>query len=405
MTELNDDVLDLIFDEVCREEASMVEVLGNVSGGFSELIQRIADQTVVIDDQDAYDRGDDITPEEALSLFGKGDKETERKRLRARTLRWSAYRVRVDVLAQVLATLERVTALTFVGAKLDERTDGIPCYTTIREVTFEQCTLGFPGLTSLMQALPNLEGLKVAGRGTTIVPTTAYFPDAEPALSLPASLISLDMDCSHVWDRAEYRHFWGGWAGEDGNRLLYWLQDAANLRALKIAMTGEVGWYPGDTIIQASRTSLLSLTLALEHPLEVWDFYLEVEAPELLDLMVSARSAPTDLFHVGAFLNKLESPKLKSATFHIHALPISDDYPLCETVHHLESLAICIIRQSAYNNLQQVLIHWHTSSFRDTDAVELYSAAFSTAFEAMAPASHCGMKLVMEKTKYNREMF
>ncbi len=37
-----------------------------------------------------------------------------------------------------------------------------PRYTTIHKVTFEQCTLGFPGLASLMQALPHLEGLKIA---------------------------------------------------------------------------------------------------------------------------------------------------------------------------------------------------------------------------------------------------
>ncbi|PBK93846.1 hypothetical protein ARMGADRAFT_1029724 [Armillaria gallica] len=401
MTELNDDVLDLIFDEVCREEASMVEVLGNVSGGFSELIQRIADQTVVIDDQDAYDRGDDITPEEALSLFGKGDEETERKRLRARTLRWSVYRVRVDVLAQVLATLERVTALTFVGAKLDERTDGIPCYTTIREVTFEQCTLGFPGLTSLMQALPNLEGLKVAGRGTTIVPTTADLAQTEPSLTLSSSLVTLDADCSHVQDRADFDHVWGGWMGDDGNRLLYWLRNAANLSRLRIAMTGEVGWYPGDDIIQANRNSLLSLTLALEHPFQAWDIYLELAAPELLYLMVSVRSAPTDFYHIEAFFNKLEAPKLNTLAFHIHVLPISDDYSLGKTLLHLEDLATCIIRY--YNRLLKVTIHWH--SYRDTVTVELYSAAFSASFETKASASHCEMKLLMEKTNYSHEMF
>ncbi len=244
----------------------MVEVLGNVSGGFSELIQRIADQTVVINDQDAYDRGDDIIPEEALSLFGKGDEETERKRLRARTLRWSAYRVRVDVLAQVLATLKRVTALTFVGTKLDERTDGIPCYTTIREVAFEECTLGFPGLASLMQALPNLKGLKITGRGTIIVPTTRDLARVEPSLTLPASLGSLDVDLSHVQDSADLGHVWRSWMSDDGNRFLYWLRNAANLSSLRIAMTGEAGWYPGDDIIQANRNSLLSLTLELGAP-------------------------------------------------------------------------------------------------------------------------------------------
>ncbi len=261
--QLNIDVLGLVFDEVCRDEPPMVDVLGNVSRDFSDLVGRIADQMVVIDDQDADDRGAAITPEAALSLFGKGDERTERKRMRARTLRWSAYRVRADVLAQVLITLERVMALTLVGAELDERTDDISCYPAIREVTLEQCTLGFPGLANLMQALPNLEGLKITGRGTTIVPTTSGFAATEPFLTLPASLVSLDVDCSHVWDSVDFHHFWGGWAGEDGNRLLSWLRNAANLSRFRIAMTGEIGWYQGSRLIQANRNSLLSLTLAL----------------------------------------------------------------------------------------------------------------------------------------------
>ncbi|PBK93801.1 hypothetical protein ARMGADRAFT_1029678 [Armillaria gallica] len=275
MAELNDDVLDLIFDEVCREEASMVEVL------------------------------------EAVSLFGKGDEETEKKRLRARTLKWNVYR-------------------------LDERTDGIPRYTTIHKVTFKQCTLGFPGLASLMQALPHLEGLKIAGRGTTIVPTIADLAQTKPSLTLSPSLVKLNVDCTHLWDSVDFRHFWGGSAGEDGNCLLSWLRNVANLSRLRIAMTGEIGRYQGNRFIQANRNSLLSLTLALEHPLQAWDFCLEVEAPELLDLMVSARSSPTDLHYIGAFFSNLESPKLNALTFHIHVLPISDDYPLSRTVRELD---------------------------------------------------------------------
>ncbi|PBK93797.1 hypothetical protein ARMGADRAFT_1029675 [Armillaria gallica] len=269
MAELNDDVLDLIFDEVCREEASMVEVL------------------------------------EAVSLFGKGDEETEKKRLRARTLKWNVYR-------------------------LDERTDGIPRYTTIHKVTFKQCTLGFPGLASLMQALPHLEGLKIAGRGTTIVPTIADLAQTKPSLTLSPSLVKLNVDCTHLWDSVDFRHFWGGSAGEDGNCLLSWLRNVANLSRLRIAMTGEI-----------------------EHPLQAWDFCLEVEAPELLDLMVSARSSPTDLHYIGAFFSNLESPKLNALTFHIHVLPISDDYPLSRTVRELDKVTDCIIRQSAYNRLRQ----------------------------------------------------
>ncbi len=119
--------------------------------------------------------------------------------------------------------------------------------------------------------------------------------------------------------------------------------------------------------------------------------------------MVSARSSPTDLYYIGEFFSNLESPKLNALTCHIHILPISEDYPLSRTVRQLDKVANCIIRQSAYNNLRQVRIHWH--SYRDTVAVELYSAAFSASFETKASASHCEMKLMMEKTDYNHEMF
>ncbi len=113
--------------------------------------------------------------------------------------------------------------------------------------------------------------------------------------------------------------------------------------------------------------------------------------------MVSVRSAPTDLRHIEAFFNKLEAPKLNTLALHIHILPISDDYPLDQTLLHLEDLATCIIRY--YNHLLKVNIHWH--SYRDTVAVELYSVAFSASFEAKASASHCEMKLLMEQTNYN----
>ncbi len=43
-------MLDLVFDEVCRVEPSMVDLVGKVSPKFFELVERIADETVVIDD-------------------------------------------------------------------------------------------------------------------------------------------------------------------------------------------------------------------------------------------------------------------------------------------------------------------------------------------------------------------
>ncbi len=384
----------------------MVAIFRSVCSRFRRLVVRFADETVVINDYVLDDPGPAITPETALKVFGKdGD---ERKRLRARSLKWKAYNVRLGVLAQVLGTLERVSALTFIGAELDERADIILHLPNIRELFFDHCTLGFPGLAGLMQALPKLEALCALGRGTIISPTTPYIPKAEPALTLPASLELLDIDCSHMWAH---------WGIDDGERILYWLKNAKNLVGLRLAMTREVGWLPGNNLIQVNRKSLLSLSLALgvsfpdcvmacrswvvEHPRQCWDFYLEVEAPELLDLTVSTRSASKDLHFASAFFGKLQSPKLKSLALHIHILPISDKYPAGETVDHLEHLAACIIRRSADNRLQKLSVDWH--SYRDTAAVGQYSPAFQASFDTSASGD--GIELMTKQIDYLHEMF
>ncbi|PBK93842.1 hypothetical protein ARMGADRAFT_1079339 [Armillaria gallica] len=170
------------------------------------------------------------------------------------------------------------------------------------------------------------------------------------------------------------------------------LKEGATLELISYNPCSSNGYYQLPTV---------AATLALEHPFQAWDIYLELAAPELLYLMVSVRSAPTDFYHIEAFFNKLEAPKLNTLAFHIHVLPISDDYSLGKTLLHLEDLATCIIRY--YNRLLKVTIHWH--SYRDTVTVELYSAAFSASFETKASASHCEMKLLMEKTNYSHEMF
>ncbi|KAK0196153.1 hypothetical protein F5146DRAFT_997616 [Armillaria mellea] len=288
---------------------------------FRRLVVRIADEMVVINNYVLDDPGPATTPEMALKVFGDGG--DERKHLRAR----------------------------------------------------------FPGLAGLMQALPNLEALSTLGRGTIISPTTPYIPKAEPALTLPTSLESLDIDCNHMW---------GHWGIDDGERILYWLKNAKNLTGLRLAMTREVG-----------ELKIPSLSLASEHPRQCWDFFLEVEAPELLDLMVSIRSASKDLHFASAFFGKLQSPKLSNLALHIHILPISDDYPASETVDHLEHLAACIIRLSADNRLQKLSVDWH--SYHDTAAIEQYSPAFQASFDTSA--SDGGIKLVMKQIDYLHEMF
>ncbi|KAK0437074.1 hypothetical protein EV421DRAFT_1739269 [Armillaria borealis] len=216
--QLDEDVLGLIFNAACRGDTGMVAILGSICRQFRRLVVRITDETVIINDYVLDDPGPATTPEMALKVFGDGG--DERKRQRAHSLKWKAYNVRLDVFTQVLGTLERVTVLTFIGAKLDERADVILRLPKIHELFFDHCTLGFPGLASLMQALPNLEALRTLGPGKVISQTTPFFPDTEPPLTLPTSLEYLDVDCTHMS---------GHWGFDDGECILYWLNNAKNL--------------------------------------------------------------------------------------------------------------------------------------------------------------------------------
>ncbi|KAK0192022.1 hypothetical protein F5146DRAFT_1135757 [Armillaria mellea] len=360
--QLDEDVLDLIFNAAHRGDTGMITILGSVCKQFCQLVVRIADEMVVINDYVLDDPGPATTPEMALK-----------------------YNVRLGVLAQVLGTLERVTVLTFIGVELDEHADVVFHLPNIRELFFDHCTLGFPGLAGLMQALPNLEALSTLGRGTIISPTTPYIPKAEPALTLPTSLESLDIDCNHMW---------GHWGIDNGEHILYWLKNTKNLMGLRLAMTREVGVsFPGCVMACCS--------WVVEHSRQCWDFFLEVEAPELLDLTVSIRSASKDLHFASAFFGKLQSPKLSNLALHIHILPISDDYPASETVDHLEHLAACIIHLSTDNRLQKLSVDWH--SYHDTAAIKQYSPAFQASFDTSA--SDGGIKLVTKQIDYLHEMF
>ncbi|KAK0192029.1 hypothetical protein F5146DRAFT_999286 [Armillaria mellea] len=374
----------------CRGDTGMITIFGSVCKQFHRLVVRIADEMVVINNYVLDDPGPATTLEMALKVFGDGG--DERKRLRACSLKWKAYNVRLGVHAQVLGTLERVTVLMFIGAKLDERADVILHLPNICELFFDHCTLGFPGLTTLMQALPNLEALRTLGPGKVISQMTPFFPDTEPPLTLPTSLEYLDVDCTHM----------SGCRGFDnGEHILYWLNKAKNLVGLRLAMTGEVGWLPRNLLIQANRKSLFSLSLALEHPRQCWNCFLKVEAPELLELMVSVRSASEDLYFICDFFHQLRSPNPSSLTLHVHILPTGDDYPACEMVHELKMLAACIIRRSVNSRLKKLSIHWH--SYQDTVAVKEYSPVFQASFDVSV--SHSGIILVMKQTNHPHEMF
>ncbi len=404
--QLDEDVLGLIFDAACRGDTGMVAILGSVCKQFRRLVVSIADETVVIYDYVLDDPGPAITPEMALKVFGQGG--DERKRLRARSLKWKAYNVRLGVLAQVLGTLERVTALTFIGATLNQRTDIILHLPKIREIIFRRCTLGFSVLANFMQALPNLQALRILGPGMIISKPSPFFPGSEPALILPSSLESLDMDCSHMW---------GHFGVDDGERILYWFRNAKNLVWLKLAMTGEVGWLPGNSMIQVNSRSLSSLSLSLgvslpdcvmtfrswavEHPKQCWDYDLKVEAPELLDLTVSVRSTPIDLYFINDFFRQLQSPKLSNLALHIHVISVNDSYSAGETVSRLKNLAECIIHRSVDNRLQELTVRWH--SYQDTVAIERYSPALQASFDVSA--SHDGIKMVTKQTNHPHEMF
>ncbi|KAK0196166.1 hypothetical protein F5146DRAFT_997629 [Armillaria mellea] len=336
--QLDEDVLDLIFDAACRGNAGMVAILGSICKQFRQLVVKIADETVVINDYVLDDPGPATTPEMALKVFGDGG--DERKRLRARSLKWKAYNVRLGVLAQVLGTLERVTALTLIGSRLTTRADVILHLPNIHEILFHRCTLDFPGLASFMQALPNLQALRILGPGMIISNSTPFLTHSEPPLTLPMSLESLEVDCPHMW---------GQCGVDDGERILYWFKNAKNLVWLKLAMTGEVGVLPGNSLIQANRKSLLSLSLALvEHPKQCWDYSLKVGAPELLDLSVSVQNTPIDLYFISDFFHHLQSPKLSSLDLHIHILP-------------------------------ELTVRWH--SYHDKVAFKRYSPALQASFD------------------------